>query len=413
MEDSMKRHLRVCSAAVFLVMALLLSLWLPGTTATADAEVTAPAAPKVVGSASTSIVTLKWNKVSGAAGYEIFKYSSDKKFHWFKTLGPNTTTLKLSGKNDLTYYYKVRSYKLSGSKKVYSSFSSIIKVKTAPSVYPVITSTSRDKKDSGIVRWRLSSYADGYEVFRSTSKNGTYKKIATIGSTSINAVRDKQLAANTSYYYKVRAYSKNSTSVAYGNFGGTKTMNKYTAPAKVSSSSTTASNNRRLVVVGDSRVLYMSQWCRSSRVSYIAKSGIGLSWLSSTAIQNQILSSLDSKTDLFIWIGTNDYDYYARYASLYSQMVPRYRAKGARVFLVGLGPFLNGADGYGGSNSDLVRFNTYLKNAAAALGSGVYYTDVYGYLGKTGFSFLPSDRVHYSQATTQTVFNYLLSVSSK
>lgn len=85
-------------------------------------------APRLI-SAKTSgkkNVKVKWTKVSGAKGYEVFRSTSKKRgFKKVKTLGKTSFTDKLSKKR--TYYYKVRCYNTVNKKKVYSSFSSVMK----------------------------------------------------------------------------------------------------------------------------------------------------------------------------------------------------------------------------------------------------------------------------------------------
>ena len=404
----MKRHLRVCSAAFFLAAALILSLWLPGTTATVKAAAAgAPAVPRATGSATANTVTLKWNKVSGATGYSLYLYNrSDQKFHWFKTLGSQTTTLKLTGSYRNIYYYKLRSYKLVKGTKVFSDFCNI-KVKTAPSMKPGIISATRDRKDSGVIKWQRDSFSDGYEVYRAASSKGGYTRVARINSNSTTSFRDTKLSANSSYYYRVRSFSKNGSTLAYGYFGGGKTLPKYAAGG-TAAPAVGAAAKRNLLVVGDSRVLYMSNWYPNSRIRYIAKSGQGIAWLSSASVQSQILAALDGKTDLCLWIGTNDYDYLSRYASYYQTMVPYWKNKGARVYFMGLGPFMGGSDGYGGTDNDLIRFNNGIITVARSFTSGVSYLDFYSYLKRNGVSFLSGDRVHYSAATTKLVYDYLV-----
>lgn len=72
---------------------------------------------------------VKYNKVSGASGYKI--YRSTKKSKGYKliktTKSRSYTNKKLKSKK--TYYYKIRAYKKLGKKTVYSSYSSIKKVK--------------------------------------------------------------------------------------------------------------------------------------------------------------------------------------------------------------------------------------------------------------------------------------------
>lgn len=71
-------------------------------------------------------VSVKWKKVTGAKGYEIFRSSSKKKgFKKLKSCTKTGYTDKLTKKK--TYYYKVRAYTIIGNKKVYSSFSAVKK----------------------------------------------------------------------------------------------------------------------------------------------------------------------------------------------------------------------------------------------------------------------------------------------
>lgn len=48
-----------------------------------------------------------------------------------------------------------------------------------------------------------STFADGYEIFRSTTNGGPYASIATVGL--VTAHTDSGVAASTTYYYVVKA----------------------------------------------------------------------------------------------------------------------------------------------------------------------------------------------------------------
>lgn len=76
--------------------------------------------------------TVKWKKISGASGYEIYmstskngKYTRKKTITNGKTISSKVTGLK-SKKN---YYFKIRTYKTVAGKKIYSSFSKVKSVK--------------------------------------------------------------------------------------------------------------------------------------------------------------------------------------------------------------------------------------------------------------------------------------------
>lgn len=80
-----------------------------------------------------------------------------------------------------------------------------------------------------MVKWNLIPGAKGYIVYRSTSKNGTYK-IVNITETASYKFLDNNLYGSTTYYYKVYAYvgsaikgDKKYTTIAKSGIGSAKT----------------------------------------------------------------------------------------------------------------------------------------------------------------------------------------------
>ncbi len=55
------------------------------------------------------------------------------------------------------------------------------------------------------VKWNRIFGVSGYQVYRATSKNGTYKRVKTVGSTT-TSFQNTKLKSGKTYYYKVRAY---------------------------------------------------------------------------------------------------------------------------------------------------------------------------------------------------------------
>lgn len=64
--------------------------------------------------------------------------------------------------------------------------------------------------------WNKASYANGYRVYRSTKKDGTYKRIAELNGSKNTKFTDKKLSPGKIYYYKVKAYTKVGKSRDYG-----------------------------------------------------------------------------------------------------------------------------------------------------------------------------------------------------
>jgi hypothetical protein len=73
-------------------------------------------------------ITIKWNKVSGVSGYEIYKSTKKNGKYVLKKAITKGNTVQFTDKNlkkKQKYYYKIRSYVKKDGKKVYSKFSSI------------------------------------------------------------------------------------------------------------------------------------------------------------------------------------------------------------------------------------------------------------------------------------------------
>lgn len=73
-----------------------------------------------------------------------------------------------------------------------------------------VTGLSVKKKSStsANVTWKKVTGATGYKVYMASSKNGTYKKVATVKGTSKVSYTKTKLKKNKTYYFKVVAYQK-------------------------------------------------------------------------------------------------------------------------------------------------------------------------------------------------------------
>lgn len=84
-----------------------------------------------------------------------------------------------------------------------------------------ITSIKKAKKKLTI-KWKKVSGADGYVIYRSTKKNGTYKKVKTIKKATTVKWTNKKLKSNKRYYYKVRAYKVVNGKKVYSKYSAVK-----------------------------------------------------------------------------------------------------------------------------------------------------------------------------------------------
>ncbi len=165
------------------------------------------ATPKVTVSNASSGVTVKWNKITGAKGYYIYRKASGAD-SWTKiaTIKSGSTVSYTDKKASVgkKYYYTVKAY--NGDYVSATKASSIIERLKAPTLKTVTSG------ESGVtVKWAKTTGADGYYVYRKTG-SGSYTKIATVkGNTSVTYL-DKSAKKSNTYTYYVKAYSGKSVS---------------------------------------------------------------------------------------------------------------------------------------------------------------------------------------------------------
>ena len=172
---------------------------------------------------SKGIIKLKFSKDDSAnienigRGWDIQIYNksnnelvSEKKYVTSST--SISTTLKKG-----TYYVKVYP-EWSGEAPTDCIYN--LKVSYAATPAKPASVKAKAGKASVKVSWKKASKATGYEVYRSTSKNGKYSKIATLKDAGKVNYTDKKAKSGKKYFYKVRAYN---------NSNGVKANSSYSA----------------------------------------------------------------------------------------------------------------------------------------------------------------------------------------
>ncbi len=149
-------------------------------------------------------ITITWDKVSGAAGYKIFvKNGKNSVFNQKAEL--NETSYVFTEPNPGEgYYFAVRPYFVKDGKRYVGKMSATVynnEFLLAPTEFTA-------KLDTGnVIRlsWKKVYGADEYEVYRSTSKTGTFVKVFTGTGTTFNT---ENVVPGTTYYFKVKAINK-------------------------------------------------------------------------------------------------------------------------------------------------------------------------------------------------------------
>lgn len=163
-------------------------------------------------------VKISWTKQDYADGYQICNASN-------RVIGATkSNSITISGLSSAkTYAFKVRSYVSNPDGSVsYGDFSSILSTKTLLNTPKIKV----DARGNGVVtvRWSKIDKASGYEIYYSTTKSGTYYKLANVSKGAKRIFNDKGLAKGEVYYYTIRAYR---------NVNGEKVYSGYSTITKV------------------------------------------------------------------------------------------------------------------------------------------------------------------------------------
>ncbi len=182
---------------------VLAALLLYGTTTFASAA-SAPAKVKnvTVASVDEDELNLKWSKVSGATGYQVYVRSGSSG-SWKKA---ETTTKNYAEvenlKNAHIYSVRVRAYTKSGGKVLYGSYSTVLKATTDPDE-PLNVSIGATSNKKAKITWSAVPGADGYRVYKYNATAKKWEKVKTLTGTSYTAA----VSAKGGDKFRVRAYT--------------------------------------------------------------------------------------------------------------------------------------------------------------------------------------------------------------
>ena len=171
--------------------------------------------------------TLKWNAVTGAAKYEVYRArSKDGDYIKYSTVTGTSYTNTSYIENGNTYYYKVRALDANGTAGAWSSIVSVTYKQTLPA--PTVTG-GNDSQGRPTLKWKAVSGAAKYEVYRARSKDGDYIKYSTVTGTSYT--NTSYIEDSNTYYYKVRALKSDGTAGAWSSVVSVTYKQTLSAPA--------------------------------------------------------------------------------------------------------------------------------------------------------------------------------------
>ncbi len=163
----------------------------------------APAISKAYSTGGDSIA-LRWNKVSDASGYAVYRSTEENgDYQQIGSVNYRTYAFTASGLDTGTrYYFKISAYKTVNGETGYSDYSGIM------SAVPVIpqarlSSAQSIGYSSVYIEGCSVAGAEGYNFYRSDSANGEY---TLIGTSEYYFYSDTDVSAGRTYYYKVCGY---------------------------------------------------------------------------------------------------------------------------------------------------------------------------------------------------------------
>ncbi len=167
---------------------------------------------------SSDTMQISWRKISNAQFYEIYRSTSaGGKFRRLATVKGGTRKFTdKSVKSGKKYYYKINVIANQDGVKISSGYSEAASVRSLKQVK--ISSVKLKADNSLLVKWGKVAGATKYKIFRATSKNGSYKKIAILPATGASTLTytDKKVVSGKTYYYRVQAFSQEQGIVSAG-----------------------------------------------------------------------------------------------------------------------------------------------------------------------------------------------------
>ena len=172
--------------------------------------------------ASSSSLTLSWDKIDSATGYIIQQYKNDTWTH-VRQLARNTvTSYTATGLLPSTaYQFRVRAYYTNGSTTMYSSYTTISGI-TKPSNMTGLKATSTSS--SVTFSWDKNDSATGYLIQQ--FKDGKWTHVRQLARNTATTYTATGLAPSTIYQFRIRAYYTNGSSTTYSDYTTFRAMTK-------------------------------------------------------------------------------------------------------------------------------------------------------------------------------------------
>ncbi len=157
----------------------------------------------ITNDAATGKPKLTWTAVEGATSYKIYRATSKSGTYSVMKTQSGTTYTNSNAVVNKTYYYKVKAF--GANSNATSAYSAVVS-RLCDLKRPTVTLSNVASSGKIKVAWTKVDGAAKYQVYRATTKNGTYSLKKTTTSLSWT---DTNTTAGKTYYYKVKAIHSN------------------------------------------------------------------------------------------------------------------------------------------------------------------------------------------------------------
>lgn len=169
-------------------------------------------------------IQVSWTGTDYADSYNVYRKTGSG--NWKKIASGITGVSYKDTKavTGTTYSYTVRAVSYTWGKAVLSSYDRSSVRGKAKLTAVSLTSVKNAGKNTVKVSWKKVTGANGYRVYRSTSKNGEYTSTGFIKKGSTVTFKDKKVSEGKTYYYKIRAYRTVNGKRVYGPYSAVKSV---------------------------------------------------------------------------------------------------------------------------------------------------------------------------------------------
>ena len=175
---------------------------------------------KDVSEKSFQSLTIKWGKVEGASGYQIYRSDSeDGEYKCVETIldGEKESYTDQKCECGQTYFYYIKAMQTIGEDERIGVASNRVSGNTTPEGTSITGSVNAERTEVSL-SWSAAEGATGYELYKSVGTKSNYQLIKKLEKNEARTWNESGLAEDTAVYYRVRPYTKINGAIVYGEY---------------------------------------------------------------------------------------------------------------------------------------------------------------------------------------------------